>query len=294
MDIKQFSEKLQTILANMLNAEIQIKEQLKLNGIRLTGLVIKNPESNISPAIYLDAYYDRYLETGDLSAVVDGLIKEYQSCKPAESLDMEWFKDFNRVKDLICFKLIHYDSNRALLESIPHIRHLDLARVYYVQCRVDGAFSGSITVSNDHLDIWKTTVDELDNLAEHNTPTLLEPSFSRIEDCLPNAEGHELSEPEPDGIPRIYVLTNRKRSNGAAAMHYPELLSSFSEKTGKDTIILPSSIDEVLLLPLNEGDNINSLREMVCSVNETLVAPEKRLSDNVYIYRRDTGQLKIA
>ena len=294
MNIKEFSKKLQTLLAPILKAEIQIKENLKLNGVRLTGLIIKNSESNVSPTIYLNPYYDRFLETGDLSEAVAGIIREYQSCKPAESFDMEWFKDFNQVKHKICYRLIHYDSNRALLDSIPHTRYLDLARVYYIQCQVNDAFSGSITVSNAHLDMWKTTVNELDSLAEHNTPALLEPSFKRIEDILFDGEDCELSEAEPDDIPRMYVLTNKQRSNGAAAMHYPGLLGAFSAKTGKDTIILPSSIDEVLLLPLNKGDNIDSLREMVRSVNETQVAPEAKLSDNVYVYRRDTGQLIIA
>lgn len=299
MDIKQFAEKIQTMLAGLLKADVQITEQLKLNGIRLTGLIIKNPECNISPTIYLNTYYDRYLKTGNLSAVITSIVKEYQSCKPTTTFDMEWFKDFNQVKDKICYRLINYVLNRELLDSIPHIKYLDLAKTYYVPCRINGTSSGNIIIYNSHLEMWGITAEELDTLAEDNTPRLLSPSFKGINDCLSElAETSELPADEPTDVPQalshMYVLTNSQKSNGAAAICYQGTLRDFSLKTGKDTIILPSSIHETILLPLEDTDNINNLKEMVKSVNETQVDPTERLSDSVYIYRKDTGQIEIA
>ncbi|MCI8287390.1 MAG: hypothetical protein HFH89_07015 [Lachnospiraceae bacterium] len=297
--MKQFAEKVQITLTALLKEDVQITTQLKLNGICLTGLIIKNAESNISPTIYLNTYYDRYLKTGDLSAVVTSIVKEYQDYKLTTTFDMEWFRDFNQVKDKICYRLINYDLNRELLDSVPHIKYLDLAKTYYVPCKLNDTSSGSITIYNSHLDMWGTTAEELDILAENNTPRLHAPSFKRIGDCLCELAGTgELPDDESTDVPQIlshmYVLTNSQNSNGAAAICYQAPLRDFSLKTGKDIIILPSSIHETILLPLENTDNINSLKEMVKSVNETQVDPTERLSDSVYIYRKGTGQIEIA
>lgn len=294
MNIKEFAQKLQAILTKLLKTEITITERLKLNGVRLTGLMIRNPKSNVSPTIFLDPYYEEYQETGDLAGAVTGIMREYQDYSPTESFDIEWFKDAGQVKNLVCYRLIHYDSNLELLASIPHTRYLDLARIYYIPCRLSGSSSGSITVTNAHLEMWGITAAELDRLAEANTPALLEPSITRIEDCLSEAGICSPPEEEPKGIPHLHVLTNRLRTNGAAAMYYPDLLQAFSAKNGKDTAVLPSSIHEVLLLPLDGKEDVNALRETVRSVNASHVIPKERLSDNVYIYRKDTGQLRVA
>lgn len=49
-----------------------------------------------------------------------------------------------------------------------------------------------------------------------------------------------------------------------------------------------------ILIPMKEGDDINELKVMVHSVNTEMLEPEDFLSDNVYIYRRSTGQIEIA
>ena len=51
----------------------------------------------------------------------------------------------------------------------------------------------------------------------------------------------------------FYVLTNIQGINGAVCLLYPQVLKNFAEEAGRDIIILPSSIHEVLLLPDN-GD----------------------------------------
>lgn len=50
----------------------------------------------------------------------------------------------------------------------------------------------------------------------------------------------------------------------------------------------------LILIPSSENDNMEEFRNMVHSVNTTTLEPEDFLSDNVYIYRRDTGQIEIA
>ena len=40
--------------------------------------------------------------------------------------------DFEKIKDIIYYKVINYEMNRALLSKIPHFKFLDLAIVFYI------------------------------------------------------------------------------------------------------------------------------------------------------------------
>ena len=59
-------------------------------------------------------------------------------------------------------------------------------------------------------------------------------------------------------------------------------------------MVLPSSVHEIMLLPLQKSNSIESLREMVCDVNRTMLDQSEFLSDNVYLYSRNDRQLMIA
>lgn len=48
----------------------------------------------------------------------------------------------------------------------------------------------------------------------------------------------------------LYVLTNEIRLNGASVLFYTDCLKRFASDIGRDFFVLPSSIHEVLLLPV--------------------------------------------
>ena len=82
----------------------------------------------------------------------------------------------------------------------------------------------------------------------------------------------------------MYVLSNADKLNGAAALLDAKTMEDISEKLGGDFVVLPSSIHETIVLPLNEDMDRHTLEAMVQDVNATQVAPEERLSDHVYAY----------
>ena len=62
----------------------------------------------------------------------------------------------------------------------------------------------------------------------------------------------------------------------------------------KDLIILPSSIHEVLLLP-DDGDiSYGEMSRLVTHINRSEVPREDRLSNQVYLYSRETGAITLA
>ena len=64
---------------------------------------------------------------------------------------------------------------------------------------------------------------------------------------------------------------------------------------GKDLMIIPSSVHEVLLIP-SEGHETeaDTLRQMVREVNDTQLALNEILSYHVYRYSHQTGKIAIA
>ena len=72
-----------------------------------------------------------------------------------------------------------------------------------------------------------------------------------------------------------------------------DILKELSDLFEKDLIILPSSIHEVILIPAYDHDSYDELTSMVKEVNSTQLSKEEILSDHVYFYSRETGQISM-
>lgn len=92
----------------------------------------------------------------------------------------------------------------------------------------------------------------------------------------------------------MYVATNVNGVNGASVMLYDDLLKNFANKIGKNLFILPSSTHELILVPDTGFMNAKDIKSMVMDVNETQVAADEILSNNVYYFSLDTGSITLA
>ena len=82
----------------------------------------------------------------------------------------------------------------------------------------------------------------------------------------------------------MYVLTNQRNINGATSIIYNDILKRIAKVIGESYYILPSSINEVIIVPDNEIFKKDYLIDMVRSVNMECVAGNEILSDRVYHY----------
>ena len=82
----------------------------------------------------------------------------------------------------------------------------------------------------------------------------------------------------------MYVATVPDKNSGAGVIAYQDFMDQAAERVGGDFFVLPSSINEILLVPDNGDMTADALRDMVKDVNAKEVSPEERLSDNVYHY----------
>lgn len=275
-------------------AEVTINKINKNNGVSFDNLHINNSNSRVVPCIYLDQYYIQYQRGLTIKTIVSEILSKYEFGNSSiESLHTNPliydFADFTKIKNRIVFKLINFEKNRELLEVIPHTKFLDLAIVYMFLAQEGTDTIGIIQIRNEHLDLWKISKEEIHSFAMQNTQRLMPESLNSLTNVVQGLMSEfEISKDlDVSNEADVYVLTNQKGINGAGTMLYPEVLSSFSSiycKNIDSVYILPSSVHEVLLVPVNVHYDAKQIQQMVEEVNQTQVPKEEILSDNVYVY----------
>ena len=279
------------------DAEVTVNSTLKNNGIRLYGITIKEKGCNLVPTIYLEDFYERYLEGEDISALEREILYIYRE-KPAMFFDTDSIKDWQNVRERIVCRLINLEMNREKLEEIPYFPRLDLAVTFSVIVEAgELPCDGSFTIHNSHMEMWGITADELYAEAVGNTRRLEKPEIISLEDALLESIGEDaVSEEEQRVEPVMYVMTNEKRVYGASSLLFTDMLQELSDRTGSDLYILPSSIHELILIPekcIKGCGGQEGLEQMVKTVNSTQIQPQEILSDKVYKFIRETGEITM-
>ncbi|MDE6844199.1 MAG: hypothetical protein K2J99_00320 [Lachnospiraceae bacterium] len=290
MDFNAFVENIVKVLQEKMGEDYEIKvtKVMKNNDIRLTGVIMMRETDKVSPTIYLEEPYRQYREGTDLHEIADRIAALYEAQMKDIHLDMNFFGEFEYVKDRIFHKLINYSQNKNLLKDVPHLKWCDLAIVFYYSIEEEKLGRASILIHNNHLAMWNQTADTLYQTAQHNMrlgmPELLVPMQELINDMT----GLKLEEKDV----KMYVLTNKEKVYGASAMLYSDEISKLATRLDSDLLILPSSVHEVLLLPDERERKYEFYRQMVEEVNTTQVEPEEILSYNLYRYNRKKAEIE--
>lgn len=304
MQYKQFMEKTKKSVSDYLGKEVsvEIKEVTKNNGVILQGLVINSREESLSPTIYLNGFYEDFKAGRAFGDIIRAIADIYQDNRIAGKINLDFFTDYNAVKGRIFIKVINYEKNRKLLEEVPHKRFLDLAVVCYYAYMNDFLGRGSIQIEIDHLDKWGISEETLFQDAERNTSENLGAEIKGMDEVIREMMEESFGE-EAEQLAEIagqagreapmYILTLQGRYFGAACIYNRELLQSFAMLHRTNFYILPSSIHELILLPDDGREEAQALKNMVEEVNAGHVAPEEQLSDNVYYFDRNSGEVSL-
>lgn len=262
-------------------ASVSIQTIQKNNQVCLDGLIVAEPDSNISPTLYLNYYYKALCDGMSVDSVLARLLDAYRANKPDGSIDVSFFTDYQKVSGHILCKLINTRQNQELLQDIPHLPFFDLSIVFYCLITSLPVGSATILIRNSHLNFWQTTPEMLYHCARSNTPRLLPPKLIDMNRFLSR---YLTQENIPASASPMYILTNSQKLYGAAGMLNERILTNFALTKQSDFYILPSSIHEVLLLPADENFTSSELNKMVQEVNESQLSREEVLSDHVYYY----------
>ncbi|MCR4946395.1 MAG: DUF5688 family protein, partial [Lachnospiraceae bacterium] len=281
------------------DAEVSIQDVTKNNDQQLSGLMIKMEDSNIAPNIYLENFFEQYADGRDMADILQNIADVRVANEMEQGFDVSRITDFDQVKDHIVCKLVNAEMNEEYLADKPHTIVEDLAVVYAVD--LGGSESGhmSAPITERLMEQYGITTEQLHDIAMENlAESKIE--FKTMRDVLVDMmfpDGIKEDDPRAFMLPPVeenpsmFVLSNADKLNGAAAILDSKTMEDISEKLGGDFVVLPSSIHEVIVLPVNEDMDRQTLEAMVQDVNAGQVAPEERLSDHVYMYDSQEKEL---
>jgi len=291
--------------------DVMLKEIVKNNHVMLNGLVIVNKSRNVSPTIYIDIFWDAYRTGIGYDRIIDRIEQIYRRDMPQDSVDMDFFTDFESVRDRICYEIINAKENEELLEDIPYVPFLDLAICFYYAYSNAELGEGMILIHNSHVEMWGIAAERLMDIAKENTPRIfpwecvsMENIMSEFDDEAFQLGGADENPGESENNFKeemdtflentpMHVLSNIKKMHGSVCLLYPGVIEELAEKYGGSLYILPSSIHEVILLADRGKDRVDDLKEMIHVINETQVEPEDILSDSLYYFDSIKKSFKI-
>lgn len=92
-------------------------------------------------------------------------------------------------------------------------------------------------------------------------------------------------------IPMI-VISNKTKFYGASVICDMEILGGLARDYESNLLIIPSSIHECIVIPINQLDmEVEQVTEMVKAANATKIPEEEILSDHVYIFDKENRKI---
>ncbi len=273
-------------------SEVTLPRIRKINQ-SYTGLVVRKNRQQFTPAIRLDLFYQDLLNGSELEDVLQEMGNMIRQISfPAQYGELcEKLLSGDRIVSRLFVRICGRKGNEELLGRAPHQTFLDLAVTCHVYLGETDGGKASILVSRDMLRQWGMTEAQLFEQAFRNSASLMPPVIRPMreilaENCLPD------DAPAPEDVP-LYVITRRVWGS-AAALFYPGVPEQLSGIAGGSYFILPSSVNECIMVPESIHADSASLRKMVREINRNVVEDAEILSDNIYYYDKAKKELTIA
>ena len=192
--------------------------------------------------------------------------------------------DYDLIKDYLFIRVCNLEQNE--LKDMPHTAIGDLAITYHIVIKSSDTQICSAKITNNLLNAYGITLDQLHEDARMSSPKMIPPHVQTLESMILGIPDEVV---ERNSNVKMYIVTNEHNSDGAAAIFYPELLNSLSAKLDSSLYVIPSSVDECIVIAENKNVKPKDLKEMLYIVNRSdALSEDKFLSDTVYHYDKDT------
>lgn len=290
MTYYQFIQAVETRMKEVVNEDIalSIYTAEKNNGVKRQGITIAQKGINISPTIYLEEYYEKFINGCALETIVQDILRLYHEVRLQKSWNEDKINSYEAIEERIVYRLVNKEANTKLLNEIPYVPYLNLAIIFYVMLEVNEHGTACMLIRNEHLEMWKVSTDDIYNRAKENTWKILPSEFHTMRAMMEtyNKKGSYV------GMDILHVLTNKVRGFGASTILYEGTLEMIADFLEDNYYVLPSSVHEVIIVSETEAPwGGVGLSEMVKEINHTQVDEEDILSDTAYYYDREKKKL---
>ncbi|RGW50916.1 hypothetical protein DWV67_13045 [Dorea formicigenerans] len=286
------------------NADFQVVQKNKNNGVQLIGVQVNLPGKDLSPIIYVEQFFDEIRQGEPVDEVMNRFARCVEKSGRAPFMDSGIdLMNYDSLKEHLAIKLVNTQTNRKMLQEMPHENIEDLSVICYVDFPVDSREGkATMEVRNQYLSIWNIDEKALFQQARANTQPINTPVLQTMfgtwkslfdEDaCVKNLLDENTTEFGLSSHETAYILTNMEMKYGAAMITQPEVLNKLEQLFPEGFYVLPSSVHEVLIVPDNGEMELKMLGEMVREVNKNEVERQEVLSDRVYSYDKEKHQIR--
>lgn len=269
-------------------AEVKLSTVNKI-GKTYDGLSVRPKNKFYSPAANINMFFDAYESGETLDEIMRNIADVLQTETPDHVKDISWVFDYEKVKERLFIRVSNADKNKNIIESAPHKKVEDLIITCHIAVNQGPNNMASTIVNKELLERYGVTEEQLFEDAMENAPEVspvrIDSMYDFISHMVPEFEEN------PDEAKSMYIVTNKTNTYGAAAIFYSGILDKMYEKFGGSFIVLPSSVNEVIIVP--DYGRYKDLKKMVEDINESSVEPEERLSNSVYKYDAESKSLCI-
>lgn len=294
MDYEEFKEQFISAVKESLyeqgsDMNVSVNEVKKLNE-SYEAMTVTPEGARVGVNIGIERFYDAYNEGRPFDEVVDKAVETINhGINERPDFDIDSFTDYSQMKEKLAMEVVSAETNREMLENVPHKDLEDMAVVYRFVLSSDDEGRASILVTNQILESMGVTPEQLHADALEIAPQIKPAEIRGMSEVMAEMMGMEQAEalgimpmrPEDE---QLFVATVPDKTHGAGVLAYQNFMDQAAERVGGDFFILPSSIHEVLIVPDNGRMDLKELEAMVRDVNATQVAPADKLTDNVYHY----------
>ncbi len=253
-------------LERMAQGDLEARNILIEHNLRLVAHIMKK-------------YYTPNGDQDDLISIgTIGLIKGISTFKPDKNVRLATYASRCIENEI----LMHFRAQRKLQGEVS------------LSDSIDGDGDGNSLSLMDTISVDDNMLEELDARAWENTLRDLPVRTDSLMVYLKEEYGvtFPLFELGPLAE-QFYLVSNRRGKLGAICMCYPGVLESLSQRFEASLYVIPSSIHECMVIPDYDVFPEECLSDMVRDVNEKTVKPQEILSDHVYYYHRESGELTL-
>ena len=282
-----------------------VKETLEERGVDVTvavntvnklndsyeAMTVTPEGSNVGVNVNIDRFYDAVQDGADYDEVVYNAVRTVEKgIAQRPEVDVSALTDYEQMKDKLAMEVVSTDSNAELLSRVPHKEIEDMSIVYRFVLESNEDGRASILVTDQLLESMGVSPEQLHADALRTAPELKPVVIKGMSEVMAEMMGMSAEDLAMMGMPtdpadeQMYVATVPDKIHGAGVIAYQNFMDQAAERAGGDFFILPSSIHELLIVPDNGQMSLKDLEAMVREVNATQVAPEDKLTDNVYHY----------
>lgn len=278
--------------AEYADSEVSLPRIRKINR-NYTGLIVRGDGQQVTPAIRLELFYQDYLN----GSSPEEILQEIADIIRRTSLPIGYHDlcsrlfSYESISSRLFLRVCGKQNNRELLERAPYHTVLDLALTCHAYLGETEDSRACVLVTHDMLQQWHISKAQLFRQAFRSSMELMPAEIRPMREILRENCGFPDCAP-PEEIP-MFVIT-RRLWGSAAALFYPGVFEELSSLADGDYYILPSSVNECIMVPKSVGSDPFCLRQMVREINRSIVQECEILSDNIYYYSSKKKRLMIA